>query len=94
MNQNIYDIDHKDKKNIENFNNPPQSSSGSSGSVYGIFHTILFFFALYLSFRCNNNKFNLGGFVFAYCCPHVYIIYQLSLNGACGIFSSGKIAEE
>lgn len=91
MNQNIYDIDHKDKKNIENFNNPPQSSSGS---IYSIFHTILFFFALYLSFRCNKNKFNFGAFVFAYCCPHIYIIYQLSLNGACGIFSSDKIKGE
>lgn len=91
MNQNINDINHKDKKNIENFEN---SSQGSSGAIYGIFHTILFFFALYLSFRCNNNKFNLGAFVFAYCCPHIYIIYQLTVNGACGMFSSVKSKED
>lgn len=65
-------------------------ATNNNTSIYGIFHTILGFFAIYLSFKCNNNMFNLGGFMFACCCPHIYIMYSLALHGGCGIFNKNK----
>jgi amino acid permease len=57
------------------------------GSIYSIFHTITAIFALYLSFRCNNG-FNAGGFLFACCCPYIYIIYTFATSkDFCGLRS-------
>jgi hypothetical protein len=51
--------------------------------LYSIFHTLMAFVAVYLSFRCNNNKFNSASFIFALLCPYIYIIYILATQGTC-----------
>lgn len=61
------------------------------GSIYTITHLIVSFFAVYLSWRCNNGKFDLTSFIFALLCPHLYVIYALAVNGGCGIFDSVKV---
>ncbi len=63
------------------------------GSFYSIMHTIILFFAVYLSWRCNNNKFNPVGICFAICCPILYIIYALGCYGGCGIFETVPISK-
>ena len=52
-------------------------------TLYSIFHTLIAFVAVYLSFRCNNNKFNSASFIFALLCPYIYIIYVLATQGTC-----------
>lgn len=47
---------------------------------YSIFHIIIFAFAIYLSFKCNNNNFNIGAFVTAFFFPHIYIIYKFATS--------------
>ena len=44
---------------------------------YFIF-VILFFAAIYLSFKCNNG-FHLGDFLIACCCSPCYVIYRLAI---------------
>jgi len=51
-----------------------------------IFHTIIALFALFLSWKCNQDKFNLGAFIIALLCPYLYIIWALAAHGGCGIF--------
>ncbi len=59
---------------------------GSSGrQIYMIFHTIMAMIAIYLSYRCNNKKFNLTSFIMALIFPYPYILYTLSTQGTCGI---------
>jgi hypothetical protein len=53
--------------------------------IYGIFHMIMIIIAVYLSFRCNNNKYNLGSMIIALFFPYIYIIYILATQGTCGI---------
>jgi hypothetical protein len=53
---------------------------------YFITHTIISFFAIYLSWRCNRGNFNIGAFLVALFCPYIYIIYALAVNGGCGLF--------
>jgi len=55
-------------------------------SLYMIFHTIIALFALFLSWKCNQDKFNLGAFIIALLCPYLYIIWALAAHGGCGIF--------
>lgn len=50
--------------------------------IYSVFHTIMAFIAIYLSFRCNKG-FNLMSFLAAFCCPYFYIIYTLATRGTC-----------
>ena len=67
--------DEEDKKKYRYFSN-----------FYTITHLILSFFALYLSWKCNNNNFDPLSFIAALCCPIIYIIWVLAVNGGCGIF--------
>jgi len=60
------------------------SNKNMSSFYYRIFHTILGLIAIYLSFRCNKS-FNLVSFLFACCCPHLYIMFILATRGTCGI---------
>lgn len=48
------------------------------GSMYSVFHTIVMLFALYLCFKCNNG-FDMLEFLFACCCPVLYIIYKAAV---------------
>jgi hypothetical protein len=56
---------------------------------YYIFHVIMSFIALYLSFRCNRG-FDVGSFLAASLFPYIYIIYILSTRGTCGIIAGEK----
>ena len=58
-------------------------------SLYSITHLIISFFAIYLSWRCNNG-FHLLAFLAACCCPYLYIIWALATNGGCGIFDDSS----
>jgi len=55
-------------------------------SLYSITHLILSFFAIYLSWKCNNGKFDLLAFLTAFFCPYLYIIWALATRGGCGVF--------
>jgi hypothetical protein len=79
---NIYDNEYQlnDIKNIKNKKNKPHYCS-----IYVISHLIISFFAIYLSWKCNNG-FNLISFTIALFCPYLYIIWVLATNGGCGIF--------
>jgi hypothetical protein len=48
-------------------------------SIYSIFHSIIAFFAIYLSIKCNNG-FSFGGFFMALFFPYFYIIYKVAMN--------------
>jgi hypothetical protein len=52
-------------------------------AIYGVFHTLMSLLAIYLSYRCNNNRFNPASFIIALCCPYVYIIYIFATKGTC-----------
>jgi len=55
-------------------------------TLYSIFHVIIALFAIYLSWKCNQQHFNLGAFVIALFCPYLYIIWALATRGGCGTF--------
>lgn len=75
----------KDSRSIENFT---ILGTGTFNIIYYILHLLLGFFAIYLSFRCNDYQFHLGEFLFACCCPHAYIIYKFAFYGGCGILET------
>jgi hypothetical protein len=54
-------------------------------AIYGIFHTLMAFVAVYLSYKCNNNSFNTGSFLLALFFPYMYIMYILATRGTCDI---------
>lgn len=57
-------------------------------TMYSVFHTIIMFFALYLSFKCNNG-FLLFDFLFACCCPVLYILYRgITSPNFCNAFTN------
>ena len=60
-------------------------------SLYMVTHLIISFFAIYLSWRCNNG-FNLVSFLAALLCPYLYIIWALATKGGCGIFDSASVS--
>ena len=72
------------KKDL-NLDIPVCKSDSTRNSIFSIFHTLLVFTAIYLSFKCNKNDFNLGSFIMACCCPYLYITYVLATKGTCGI---------
>lgn len=59
-------------------------------SLYMVTHLIISFFAIYLSWRCNNG-FNLSAFVVALLCPYLYIIWALATRGGCGVFNQSNV---
>ena len=48
-------------------------------SMYSIFHVIIGFFAIFLSFKCNHGL-NIGEFLLACCCPVLYILYKFAVS--------------
>ena len=50
-----------------------------SNQLYSIFHIIVSFFAIYLSFKCNAG-FDLASFLLACICPYLYIIYKFATS--------------
>lgn len=57
---------------------------GNGRYIYGVFHTVLVFIAIYLTFKCNKG-FEIWSFLAALFFPHFYIIYILATQGTCGI---------
>lgn len=60
-------------------------------TMYLITHIIISFFAIYLSFKCNQGsggEFNPIAFAVALFCPYLYIIYALATSGGCGVFEN------
>lgn len=58
-------------------------------NLYMITHLIISFFAIYLSWRCNNG-FKLFPFLVALMCPYLYIIWALATRGGCGVFDQSS----
>ncbi len=52
--------------------------------MYIIFHMIMSFVAVYLSYMCNK-EFSMFSFAGAIFFPYFYIIYTLASRGTCGI---------
>ena len=72
-------------KNKEKFSNTVQTTTKTQSYTAGhammsIFHMLVIFFALYLSFKCNGG-FNILSFLIAFCCPYCYILYALAIKG-------------
>jgi hypothetical protein len=60
------------------------SCKDSTGKyIYLIFHIIMSFVAIFLSWKCNNGKFNLLTFLIALFFPYIYIVYILATRGTC-----------
>ena len=58
--------------------------SDSTGKyIYMIFHIIMAFVAVFLSWKCNGGKFDLLSFLIALFFPYIYIIYILATRGTC-----------
>ena len=55
-------------------------------TIYSIFHSILSFFAIYLSFNCNKGSFNFVDFFMALFFPYIYIIYKYANKRLCCVF--------
>jgi hypothetical protein len=51
--------------------------------IYMIFHIIMSFIAVYLSWKCNGGKFDLLSFLIGLFFPYIYIIYILATRGTC-----------
>jgi len=51
--------------------------------IYMIFHIIMAFIAIFLSWKCNNGKFDILSFLIALFFPYIYIIYILATRGTC-----------
>ncbi len=76
----------KKQKNKDNKNESFENSTIYSliSSLIGL---VVFCFAIYLSWRCNNKEFNFVGFLGAFCCSPCYIIYQFFNNQFCGLLA-------
>ena len=55
---------------------------GNSSGYYSIFHIFCMIYAFYLMFKCNK-ELNIGAFLFACCCPFIYILYHLIDANSC-----------
>jgi hypothetical protein len=77
--------------NTQKKNKVKDQSTAETCSLYMVTHLIISFFAIYLSWRCNNN-FNILSFASALICPYLYIIWALATSGGCGIF--GEVAQQ
>lgn len=51
--------------------------------IYLIFHIIMSFVAIFLSWKCNNGKFDILTFLIALFFPYIYIVYILATRGTC-----------
>lgn len=77
---NIY-VDEHD--NSENTNILITYKDATGKYIYMIFHIIMAFVAVFLSWKCNGGKFDLLTFLIALFFPYVYIIYILATRGTC-----------
>jgi hypothetical protein len=79
------------KKNYKEKNENEEDKYNSIAiTIYFIFHIILSLFAIYLSWKCNNNTFDTYSFIISLLFPYFYIIIILSSKGTCGLISTEK----
>jgi hypothetical protein len=76
---NLYNPKRKTYKK-EGFENGESKTEEKSNLVF-ILWIFLIIYAVYLSWKCNNQKLELIHFLFALMCAPVYILYQLASNG-------------
>ena len=70
---------------VAHCNNNKQIVYCPLSSIYPVFHSIVSFFAIYLSFKCNGG-FDLASFLMAGACPYLYIVYKFEISeNFCGI---------
>ena len=70
---------------VAHCNNNKQIVYCPLSSIYPVFHSIVSFFAIYLSFKCNGG-FDLASFLMAGACPYLYIVYKFAISeNFCGI---------
>ena len=62
----------KEQKVVETF-------ASTSNTLMMVLHQAMFWFALYLSYKCNG-EFVLQEFLIACCCPPCYIAYKLATD--------------
>ena len=56
-----------------------EEKSSVLSTLIGFFWTMVSFFAIFLSFKCNRG-FNLGSFLAACCCAPFYVAYKLGTS--------------
>jgi hypothetical protein len=63
------------------------SISDDKRYIYSIFHTMMVFVALYLSFRCQKfgHPRDFLEIIAAICCPYIYIMWILMNYGTCSV---------
>jgi hypothetical protein len=76
----------KDFVNKENFQNNQDNLDVPNhwGFLHYIVSSIVIYFAVYLSWRCNN-RFDFVQFLLAFLFAPIYILYHLATDGLCGI---------
>ena len=62
--------------NKNNKNNKNNNKISKLTILFSIINWIIFFLALYLSFKCNKG-FDLSSFLIACCCAPFYVIYRI-----------------
>ena len=60
-----------------------KKSSGSTMKTYGVAHSFLSLMALFVCFKCMKKYegFNKLYFIFACCCPHIFLIFIFATKG-------------
>jgi len=89
MSMNLLNQNNERPKNIYNDNDNDNTNiivsyRDSTGKyIYMIFHIIMAFVAVFLSWKCNGGKFDLLTFLIALFFPYIYIIFILATRGTC-----------
>jgi hypothetical protein len=82
----LYNPIKKREKFDENENEHEQDISFFNNTITSILWLIVVVFAIYLSFKKNNNQFNLSGFLVAFFFAPIYIIYVVATTGLTVIY--------
>jgi hypothetical protein len=72
-----------DEENTDNTNIIISYKDYTGKYIYMIFHIIMAFVAVFLSWKCNGGKFDLLTFLIALFFPYIYIIFILATRGTC-----------
>lgn len=56
----------------------PTPTTHLLNSLISLIWTIVFFYAIFLAFKCNKGAFNIGHFLAAFLVPPFYIVYQIA----------------
>lgn len=79
------DSESEDEKNqeLKTFNPILIIKDDTGRYIYLCFHIMMSFVAIFLSWKCNEGKFDLLSFIIALFFPYIYIIYILATRGMC-----------